>query len=63
MYKKRKSNSYKRKADVKTKRYKILIVCEGEKTEPNYFEKFPLNEAEIEIEIEEIGRASCRERV
>ena len=50
-YKKRKSSSYKRKADIRKKRNKILIVCEGEKTEPNYFQKFPLNEAEIEVKI------------
>ena len=50
-YKRRKTSSYRRKADIRKKRNKILIVCEGEKTEPNYFKKFPLNEAEIEVKI------------
>jgi hypothetical protein len=32
--------SQKRNKDIRTKRKYYLIVCEGEKTEPNYFEAF-----------------------
>ena len=32
----------KRKRNTKSKRKYFLIVCEGEKTEPNYFKKFTL---------------------
>lgn len=27
----------------------ILIVCEGEKTEPNYFQAFPVTSADVKI--------------
>ncbi|MGO4937007.1 RloB family protein [Fundicoccus sp. Sow4_H7] len=32
----------------------ILIVCEGEKTEPNYFKKFPVSNLKVEVD----GRGS-----
>lgn len=28
----------------------ILIVCEGEKTEPNYFKKFPVSNLKVEVD-------------
>jgi hypothetical protein len=33
---------YSRRVDTRSIRDRILILCEGEKTEPNYFRKFPL---------------------
>jgi hypothetical protein len=42
-YKKPKSRSYsKRQEETRELRERFLIVCEGEKTEPNYFESFPV---------------------
>jgi len=41
MSKRKKSN---RKIDIKDFRERILIVCEGEKTEPNYFKAFQIDE-------------------
>lgn len=38
----RKQASYRRRQDYFEPRQKFLIVCEGEKTEPNYFKKFPI---------------------
>lgn len=40
-----------RKVDTKEVRQRFLIVCEGEKTEPNYFRSFrvPKNVAEIDV--------------
>lgn len=34
------NNPFKRKVDIRKTRDSFLIVCEGEKTEPNYFRKF-----------------------
>ncbi len=34
---------YSRRVDTRYLRERILILCEGKKTEPNYFRKFPLN--------------------
>ena len=39
-----------RKLDTRELIDTFLIVCEGEKTEPNYFEKFPVRK-EIKVEI------------
>lgn len=47
--------SYKRKIYKREKRDKILIVCEGAKTEPNYFKKFPVNNARLEVKIKGAG--------
>ena len=41
LFKKRKTDLTRRQNTRKLRR--ILIVCEGEKTEPNYFRKFPAN--------------------
>lgn len=38
----RKQGSYKRRQDYLEPKQRFLIVCEGEKTEPNYFKKFPI---------------------
>lgn len=39
----------------KTRRW-FLIVCEGEKTEPNYFKKFPVNTRVINLDIRGEGK-------
>jgi hypothetical protein len=41
-----------RKVDTREVRQRFLIVCEGEKTEPNYFRNFrvPKNVAEIDVQ-------------
>lgn len=44
---------YKRK--VKNRRW-FLIVCEGEKTEPNYFKSFPVDTKVIKLDIKGEGR-------
>jgi len=46
---------YKRKIGTREIRDRILIVCEGTKTEPNYFKKFPVNKEVVEVEIEGAG--------
>jgi len=38
-----------RKSNSKSLRKSLLIVCEGERTEPAYFESFPLNKKVREI--------------
>ena len=40
---------------VKTRRW-FLIVCEGEKTEPNYFRRFPVNPKLIKLDIKGEGK-------
>lgn len=40
---------------VKTKRW-FLIVCEGEKTEPNYFRRFPVDTNVIKLDIKGEGK-------
>ena len=56
---KRKSSSRRgysnRKTDYKDVRQRFLIVCEGEKTEPNYFRSFKLLIKVIEIDIKGVG--------
>jgi hypothetical protein len=61
----------KKKSDLKTRDYlnrkinqratipKFLIVCEGEKTEPNYFRKFPVSTRPDIIEFDIQGAAGC----
>lgn len=34
---------------------RLLIVCEGEKTEPNYFDSFPVHRKEVYLQIEGVG--------
>lgn len=44
------NNSYKRKTGQRgLPKQRILIVCEGEKTEPNYFKAFRVSSAVVEI--------------
>ena len=52
---KRQKDAYKRKIGSRSERDRILIVCEGEKTEPNYFKSFPVNTEIVEIIIEGTG--------
>jgi hypothetical protein len=47
--------SYRRKFGTRVKREKILIVCEGKKTEPNYFRKFPVDKEIVEVDIQGTG--------
>lgn len=48
----------KRKIDERNKLVYFLIVCEGEKTEPNYFKAFEKNlpKNTVELEIDGVGR-------
>jgi RloB-like protein len=39
-----------RKEDTIPERQVVLIVCEGEKTEPYYFQSFPIDPAKVEID-------------
>jgi hypothetical protein len=48
------SNPYKRQISQRSIR-KILIVCEGEKTEPNYFKAFQANGELITVEVRGLG--------
>ncbi|MFH1258675.1 MAG: RloB family protein [Elusimicrobiota bacterium] len=50
----RQSNPYRRQIGQRSER-KVLIVCEGEKTEPNYFKAFQTNEELIRVEILGLG--------
>jgi len=51
LFRKRKDKSLKRKSQNRGKPSKsFLIVCEGEKTEPNYFRSFKLHSAAIKVE-------------
>ena len=47
----RKVNTYKRKAKIRELRERFLIVCEGEKTEPNYFKSFPVKMDLVDISV------------
>lgn len=50
IWQKRNSKSFKREIGTRGKPYqRILIVCEGEKTEPNYFRQFRVTSADIEV--------------
>ncbi len=44
-----------RKVDVREVKQRFLIVCEGEKTEPNYFRSFRVPRNVIEVQIEGLG--------
>lgn len=46
---------YSRRVDTRYLRDRILILCEGKKTEPNYFRKFPLNVELVEMDVRGIG--------
>jgi hypothetical protein len=46
---------YGRRAKTRSIRDRFLILCEGEKTEPNYFRKFPVQIDLVELDIVGIG--------
>lgn len=48
-------NTLKRKIYFREVRNRFLIVCEGEKTEPNYFRMFPINKDIVEVSIAPTG--------
>lgn len=48
LFKKRRDKRTQRKAFIKEQRDRILIVCEGEKTEPQYFEGYGLTNVTVE---------------
>jgi len=48
-----------RKTDQRVTIPKFLIVCEGKKTEPNYFRKFPVSTRPDIIEFDIQGAAGC----
>lgn len=49
-WQKRKSNSFRRSMGTKGKPYqRILVICEGEKTEPYYFQQFRVTSAEVQV--------------
>lgn len=49
------SSGYKRKINTREPRKRVLIVCEGAKTEPNYFNGFRVNRLICEIDIRGTG--------
>ncbi len=51
LYRKKKTLDLYKKKKKRTVQNKILIVCEGEKTEPLYFKSFPINYGEIEVKV------------
>jgi hypothetical protein len=53
MSKRKKSN---RKIHTRDLIERILIVCEGKKTEPNYFRKFPIDKSKYHVESRGEGR-------
>ena len=44
-----------RKVDEREVRQRFLIVCEGEKTEPNYFKSFRVPKNVVEIKVQGVG--------
>lgn len=48
---KKAKDSGRRKVNNRNPRERILIVCEGEKTEPNYFRSFPVDKEVVEVDI------------
>jgi hypothetical protein len=44
-----------RKVDTRELRQRFLIVCEGEKTEPNYFRSFRVSKNVAEIDVQGLG--------
>lgn len=51
-----------RQVDLKRLRARFLIVCEGEKTEPEYFKRFPVASAQVEVIGEGYNTISLVER-
>lgn len=59
--KKRNQKGYSsRKVDTREVRQKFLIVCEGEKTEPNYFRSFRVPKNVFEIDVRGFGENPSR---
>lgn len=52
----RKRNYSSRRVSSRHIRNRILILCEGKKTEPNYFRKFPVDIELVEIEVDGTGK-------
>lgn len=52
----RSSYRHQRKVDTRNIRERFLIVCEGAKTEPNYFRSFRVNREVFEVDIHGFGR-------
>lgn len=53
LFKKKKAKMlFEREEEKRSLKEKILIVCEGKKTEPNYFRAFPVNPEIVEVQIE-----------
>jgi hypothetical protein len=46
---------YRRRVDTRFIRDRILILCEGKKTEPNYFRKFPVDIDLVEMKVKGMG--------
>ena len=51
---------YSRKSATRDERKKILIVCEGEKTEPNYFRSFRYPKDVVEVSVDGAGCETIR---
>ena len=51
----RSGNRHQRKVDTRNIRERFLIVCEGAKTEPNYFRSFRVNRTIFEVDIRGFG--------
>jgi hypothetical protein len=49
-----------RKVDTREVRQRFLIVCEGEKTEPNYFRSFRVPRNVVEIDVHGLGENPSR---
>ena len=54
----KRTKSYRRSVAQRTIRTRILIVCEGQKTEPNYFRKFPLDTEVVELVVDGTGMST-----
>jgi len=55
-HKRKVKRDYERKSKALDTRPRILIVCEGQKTEPNYFASFPVKGKLVDVQIEGEGR-------
>lgn len=44
-----------RKLDTREVKQRFLIVCEGSKTEPNYFRSFPVSKNVVEVDVHGLG--------
>ncbi|MEM7556307.1 MAG: RloB family protein [Cyanobacteria bacterium P01_A01_bin.84] len=59
--KKRNSRGYsKRKVNTREIRQRFLIICEGKKTEPNYFRSFRVPKNVVEIDVQGLGENPSR---